>query len=226
MSAILTAEDDDRLAELVVRALERDGHAVERVADGMSALRRLRAGGIDLALLDVEMPGLDGVRVLTALRAEGRELPVLLVTGDNAPAHVVAGLEAGADDYITKPFRFDELVARVDARLRAARLAGTVLASGPTRVDLVAHTATTPSRTAGLPPRELALLEYLMRRPGRTVSREQLLRDVWGLGDGTSSNVVDVYVRYLRRRLGRDVIETVRGAGYRVPAPEPVAAQR
>jgi two-component system, OmpR family, copper resistance phosphate regulon response regulator CusR len=219
MSAVLTAEDDDRLAELVVRALVRAGHDVERVPDGESALRRLREGGVDVALLDVDMPGLDGVRVLTALRAEGIGLPVLLVTGDNAPGHVVAGLEAGADDYITKPFRFDELVARVDARLRAARLAGTVLASGPTTVDLVAHTASTSSRTADLPPRELALLEYLLRRPGRTVSREQLLHDVWGLPSGRPSNVVDVYVRYLRRRLGPEVIETVRGAGYRAPDP-------
>jgi DNA-binding response OmpR family regulator len=219
MSAVLIAEDDDRLAALVVRALERAGHRAERVRDGMSALRRLRGGGVDLALLDVDMPGLDGVRVLTALRADGIGMPVLLVTGDNAPAHVVAGLEAGADDYVTKPFRFDELVARVEARLRATRLAGTVLASGPTRVDLVAHTASTSSRTADLPPRELALLEYLLRRPGCVVSREQLLQDVWGLPAGRSSNVVDVYVRYLRRRLGRDVIETVRGAGYRVPDP-------
>jgi two-component system, OmpR family, copper resistance phosphate regulon response regulator CusR len=217
VSALLLAEDDDRLAALVVRALTRAGHSVERVADGDAALDRLRAGAFELALLDVEMPGLDGVRVLTRLREDGLGLPMFLVTGDNAPAHVVAGLRAGADDYITKPFRFDELVARVEARLRTARMAGTVLASGPTRVDLVAHTAASSSHVADLPPRQLALLEYLLRRPGRIVSREQLLRDIWGIDTDRASNVVDVYVRYLRQRLGPDVIETVRGAGYRVP---------
>jgi DNA-binding response OmpR family regulator len=217
VSAVLLAEDDDRLSALVVKALRRAGHDVERVADGAAALRRLHDDAFDLVLLDVEMPELDGIRVLQRARAAGLTAPVLLVTGDNAPGHVVAGLRAGADDYITKPFRFDELLARVDARLRAADRTGTVLASGGTRVDLLAHTASSSSREADLPPKQLALLEYLLRRPGRTVSRGQLLRDVWGIDSDRASNVVDVHVRYLRQRLGPEVIETVRGAGYRVP---------
>jgi DNA-binding response OmpR family regulator len=219
VSAILLAEDDDRLATLIVRALTRAGHAVERVADGAAALERIGDGVFELVLLDVEMPELDGVRVLERMRAGGHGMPILLVTADNAPAHVVAGLHAGADDYITKPFRFDELVARVEARLRQSRLIGTVIESGATRIDLVARTAASSSHSADLPPRQLELLEYLMRRPGQIVTREQLLHDIWGLDTARSSNVVDVYVRYLRQRLGPDVIETVRGAGYRVPEP-------
>lgn len=220
MSDLMLAEDDDRLASLMVKALARSGYSVKRVADGASALRQLRSGSFELALLDVEMPRMTGAQVLARLRAGGSGMPVLLVTGDNAPGHVVAGLKAGADDYITKPFRFDELVARVEARLRSSTR-GTVVASGSTRVDLVAHTASSSSRAADLPPRQLALLEYLLRRPGRTVSRAELLKEIWGIDSERASNVVDVYVRYLRQRLGPDVVQTVRGAGYRVPEPPP-----
>lgn len=217
MATILVAEDDDHLAALIRRALTAAGHLVEQVADGVAAAAEARSGRFDLVLLDVGLPRMDGLTVLAGIREADPGLPVLLVTADNAPAHVVAGLRAGADDYIVKPFRFDELVARVETRLRSLRVTETSLACGDLTLDLVARTVSGPLGVVGLPTREFELLEYFMRRPGRVLSREQLLRDVWGYGTSQSSNVVDVYVRYLRQKAGQDAIRTVRGEGYRMP---------
>ena len=216
MSSILVAEDDDHLAALILRALIGAGHRVERVADGRTALESIRSGRFDLVLLDVGLPGMDGLQVLVEVRQTLPVLPVLLVTADNAPTHIVRGLVAGADDYITKPFRFDELLARIDARLRTVRNAETSLSVGPVVLDLVARTVSGPAGIVELPTREFELLEYFLRRPGRVIGRDELLREIWGYDPTTSSNVVDVYVRYLRQKIGADVIETVRGSGYRV----------
>ncbi|GAB3400702.1 response regulator transcription factor [Schumannella luteola] len=218
MTSILVAEDEDRLASLIVRALSRAGFLVERVATGTAALDAALSGRYQLVLLDIGLPELDGISVLERIRRLDGSLPILLVTADNAPQHIVRGLAAGADDYIPKPFRFDELVARVEANLRKARAVQTVLVVGDLTLDLMGRTASTPDVSETLPIRELELLEYLMRRPGATVTREQLLADIWGIETARSSNVIDVYVRHLRRRLGADVVETVRGEGYRIGA--------
>jgi DNA-binding response OmpR family regulator len=216
MAAILVAEDDERLAALIRRALTAAGHRVEHVADGVAAANEARSGRFDLVLLDIGLPRMDGLQVLAGIRETAPGLPVLIVTADNAPAHVVAGLQAGADDYVVKPFRFDELVARVETRLRSVRTAEPSLACGGLVLDLVARTVSGPLGIVALPSREFELLEYFMRRPGRVLSREQLLRDVWGYASEQSSNVVDVYVRYLRQKAGADCIQTVRGEGYRM----------
>ncbi|TPW76705.1 response regulator transcription factor [Schumannella sp. 10F1B-5-1] len=216
MTSILVAEDEDRLASLIVRALTRGGFLVERVKTGRAALDGALGGKHQLVLLDVGLPELDGITVLERIRRHDRSLPVLLVTADNAPQQIVRGLSLGADDYIPKPFRFDELIARVEANLRKARAVQTVLVVGDVTLDLMARTVSTPDVSETLPIRELELLDYLMRRPGRTVTREQLLHDIWGVETSRSSNVIDVYVRHLRRKLGPGVIETVRGEGYRM----------
>jgi DNA-binding response OmpR family regulator len=217
MSSLLIAEDDDHLAALMVRALTKPGHRVDRVRDGAAAIRAHSSVGYDLVILDVGLPGATGLEVLTHLRRQEPGLPVLLVTADNEPAHVVRGLKAGADDYITKPFAFDELVARIETRLRSIRTAETVLSCGALTLDLVSRTVSGPRGLVDLPSREFALLEYFMRRPDQVLSRDQLLHEVWGYGSETSSNVVDVYVRYLRQKTSTTVIRSVRGVGYTMP---------
>ena len=216
MSTLLIAEDDDHLASLMTRALTKAGHRVDRVADGPAAIRASSSNGFDLIVLDVGLPGATGLEVLSHIRRDRPSLPVLLVTADNEPAHVVHGLKAGADDYITKPFAFDELVARVEARLRSVRSAETVLTCGALTLDLVSRTVSGPQGLIELPAREFALLEYFMRRPDQVLSRDQLLHEVWGYGS-ESSNVVDVYVRYLRQKTAPTVIRSVRGVGYTMP---------
>jgi len=216
MTSILIAEDDDRLAALMMRALTDAGFRVERVADGGAARAAMRSGRFDLVLLDVGLPVMNGLEVLADVRRTLPELPILLVTADNVPAHIVGGLNTGADDYITKPIRFDELLARINARLRTARATETRLSVGRITLDLVARTVSSPIGIVDLPTREFELLEYFLRRPNRVIGRSELMREVWGYETARSSNVVDVYVGYLRQKLGPSIIETVRGEGYRV----------
>lgn len=216
MTSILIAEDDDRLAALLMRALGGAGFRVERVADGHAARTAMRSGRFDLVLLDVGLPLMNGLEVLADVRRSLPDLPILLVTADNIPAHIVGGLNTGADDYITKPIRFDELIARIHARLRVVRVRETQLGVGEVSLDLVSRSVSGRQGVVDLPTREFELLEYLLRRPGRVVSRSELLREIWGYETTRSSNVVDVYVGYLRQKLGSKVIETVRGEGYRI----------
>lgn len=217
MSRILIAEDEPRIAAFVEKGLKANGFATTVVTDGRSALARARSGEADLLVLDIGLPGMDGFAVLRALRAEKVSLPVIILTARDGVQDTVAGLEGGADDYMPKPFRFEELLARVRLRLAGSRpVEATVLRCGALSLDLRTRRASADGRTVDLSAREFALAEAFLRHPGQVLSREQLLSGVWGYDFDPGSNVVDVYVRYLRRKLGAARIETVRGMGYRL----------
>ncbi|WP_409332294.1 response regulator transcription factor [Trujillonella humicola] len=217
MSRVLIAEDEPRIAAFVEKGLRANGFVTTVVGDGLSALDRARSGEVDLVVLDIGLPVLDGFAVLRALRAERNAVPVIVLTARDGVQDTVAGLEGGADDYMPKPFRFEELLARVRLRLAGARQAEvTVLTAGDLSLDLRTRRATAGGRTVDLSAREFALAETFLRHPDQVLAREQLLSHVWGYDFDPGSNVVDVYVRYLRRKLGADRIETVRGMGYRL----------
>ena len=168
-------------------------------------------------ILDLGLPGLDGQEVLRRIRERGERMPVIILTARDGVEDTVTGLEQGADDYMTKPFRFEELLARIRLRMRSDPLPETtVLTAGDVSLDLRSRQASVGSRVEELTAREFALLEVFLRHPGQVLSREQLLSHVWGYDFDPGSNVVDVYVRYLRRKIGDDVIQTVRGMGYRL----------
>jgi two-component system copper resistance phosphate regulon response regulator CusR len=219
MARILIAEDEQRIAAFIEKGLSANGFAVTTVADGNSAYDYARSGGFDLMVLDIGLPGMDGFAVLAKLRAERNAIPVIVLTARTSVQDTVAGLEGGADDYMPKPFRFEELLARVRLRLtpeRATEL--TVLTCGGLRLDLRTRRAHVDDRTVDLSAREFALAETFLRHPGQVLSREQLLSHVWGYDYDPGSNVVDVYVRYLRRKLGAQRFVTLRGMGYRLDA--------
>ena len=217
MSRILIAEDEPRIAAFVEKGLRASGFATTVVADGPTALARVRAGEVDLLVLDIGLPGMDGFSVLRALRGEGVAIPVIILTARDGVQDTVAGLEGGADDYMPKPFRFEELLARVRLRLAGSRPAeSTLLRCGNLSLDLRTRRASADGRTVDLSAREFALAEAFLRHPGQVLSREQLLSNVWGYDFDPGSNVVDVYVRYLRRKVGAERIQTVRGMGYRL----------
>ncbi|SHH22594.1 response regulator transcription factor [Geodermatophilus nigrescens] len=219
MSRVLIAEDEPRIAAFVEKGLRANGFATTVVGDGLSALDHARGGEFDLVVLDIGLPVLDGFAVLRALRAERNAVPVVVLTARDSVQDTVAGLEGGADDYMAKPFRFEELLARVRLRLAGARQGEvTVLSAGDLSLDLRTRRASVGDRTVDLSAREFALAETFLRHPGQVLAREQLLSHVWGYDFDPGSNVVDVYVRYLRRKLGADRIETVRGMGYRLAA--------
>lgn len=217
MSRILVVEDEPRISSFVEMGLRAEGFSTSVVEDGESALELVRGGGFDLVVLDIGLPGIDGLTVLKRLRAEGYRVPVVVLTARDAVDDTVAGFETGADDYLVKPFRFAELLVRIRARLRAPGSAEeTVLRRGRLGLDLRSRRVDVDGRTVDLTAREFALAETLLRHPDQVLSREQLLSRVWGYDYDPSSNVVEVYVGYLRRKLGGDVIETVRGMGYRL----------
>lgn len=218
MSRILLAEDEPRISSFVEKGLRAAGFRPTVVTDGAQAYDQAMSGSYDLLLLDIGLPLMDGFMVLRQLREARNRIPVVILTARGSVTDTVAGLEGGADDYMAKPFRFEELLARVRLRLRAERSAPelTVLRSGDLGLDLRTRRAAVGDRTVELSAREFALAEMFLRHPGQVLSREQLLSHVWGYDFDPGSNVVDVYVRYLRRKLGRERIETVRGAGYRL----------
>lgn len=217
MTRILIAEDEDRITSFLERGLRANGFTTQVVQTGPDVLTIANDSDFDLLILDLGLPGLDGQVVLRRLRERGDHLPVVILTARDTVEETVAGFEGGADDYVTKPFRFDELLARVRARLRTEPTAEmTVLKAGEVTLDLRTRRASVNGRTVELTAREFALTETLMRHPGQVLSREQLLSHVWGYDFAPESNVVDVYVRYLRRKLGPGVISTVRGMGYRL----------
>jgi DNA-binding response OmpR family regulator len=219
VSRVLIAEDEPRIAAFVEKGLRANGFATAVVGDGLSALDRARSGDFDLVVLDIGLPVLDGFAVLRALRAERCAVPVVVLTARDSVQDTVAGLEGGADDYMAKPFRFEELLARVRLRLAGSRQGEvTVLTAGDLSLDLRTRRASVGSRVVDLSAREFALAETFLRHPGQVLAREQLLSSVWGYDFDPGSNVVDVYVRYLRRKLGAERIETVRGMGYRLTA--------
>ena len=219
MTHILIAEDEERIASFVAKGLRAHGYEASAVMTGEAALARIEAGGIDLLVLDLGLGDMDGFDVLRHLRAEGYELPVIVLTARSSVTDTVTGLESGADDYMAKPFRFEELLARVRLRLRsqpAATARGNVLVHGRLQLDLRTRRMRVDDVEVDLSAREFALAETFMRNPGDVLTRERLLSEVWGYDFDPGSNVVDVYVRYLRRKLGAEHFDTIRGVGYRL----------
>ncbi len=220
MSRILIAEDEPGIASFLKKGLKSEGFTAFVVEDGISAVSAARDADFDLMILDLGLPGMDGHQVLTEIRRKGTGMPVIILTARKGVGDTVAGLEGGADDYVTKPFSFNELLARIRLRLRDGedRSNVTSLESGEIRLDLRTRRVVIGSSEVELSAREFALAETLMRHPGQVLSREQLLSHVWGYDFDPGSNIVDVYIGYLRRKLGEESIETVRGMGYRFRA--------
>jgi DNA-binding response OmpR family regulator len=222
MARILIIEDEERIASFVAKGLRADGHRPTIAGDGLTGLDLALSGGFELVVLDIGLPRLDGFGVLEQLRAQGSKVPVIVLTARDSVLDTVSALEGGADDYMPKPFRFAELLARVHLRLRQSEEQrpaelGTLEAGG-VQLDLRTRRAVVAGREVELSAREFALAEIFMRHPGQVLSREQLLDQVWGYDFDPGSNVVDVYVGYLRRKFGAATIATVRGMGYRFTA--------
>ena len=219
MKRILIAEDEARIASFVEKGLRSNGFTPTLVGDGEKAYDYAMSGDFDLLVLDIGLPLMDGFTVLRQLRAAHSDLPVVILSARDSLTDTLTGLEGGADDYVAKPFRFEELLARIRLRLRDDRAPEvTVLTVGGLSLDLRTRRADVDGRTTDLSAREFALAEVFLRNPGQVLSREQLLSQVWGYDFDPGSNVVDVYVRYLRKKLGRERIATVRGMGYRLVA--------
>jgi two-component system response regulator QseB len=214
---LLLVEDDAMIAEAIRTGLRRDGFAVDWVHDGDSADRVLRTEKFDLLLLDLGLPRKSGLQVLQALRARQDTMPVMIITARDAVSDRVQGLDAGADDYLVKPFDLDELAARIRALLRrkAGRTAPEIEHLGVT-LNPATHAVTVEGREASLSPKEFALLQLLMERPGNILSRAQIEERLYGWGEEVESNAIEVHIHALRRKLGTDFIVNVRGVGYRV----------
>jgi DNA-binding response OmpR family regulator len=213
----LIAEDEPGIASFLEKGLKAAGFTTLVVEDGRTAAAAARDRDFDLMILDLGLPGMDGQDVLEDLRSRGERMPVIILTARSGVADTVAGLEGGADDYVTKPFRFEELLARVKVRLRDPGSPDVAeLTIRDVVLDLRTRRATVGSKVVELSAREFILAETLLRHPGQVLSREQLLSNVWGYDFDPGSNVVDVYIGYLRKKLGKDLIETVRGMGYRL----------
>lgn len=218
---ILVVEDEAGIADFLARGLEAEGYGVTVAADGIAGERLALSPGTDLVVLDRMLPGRDGIEVLGAIRRSKPALPVILLTAKTDVADRVEGLDLGATDYVTKPFAFDELLARIRARLRESDdTSETTLEAGGIRLDLLTRKATRGERVVRLPNREAELLAYLMRHVGRVCARDEILSAVWGYEHDPGTNVVQVYVGYLRRKLDLPgspaPIETVRSVGYRL----------
>ena len=218
---ILLIEDEATLATFVEQALRAEGHTVTVCHDGESGEASALTGDYALVLLDVMLPGKSGLAVLESIRARAPDLPVIVLTARAAVEQKVQGLDRGANDYVTKPFSFEELLARVRAQLRApGQREASVLQAGGIRMDLRTRRVQRNGHDVTLTAREFFLLEYLMRHPDQVLSREQILNAVWGFDFDPGTKVLEVYIGYLRRKLGdeagTDPIETVRGAGYRL----------
>jgi DNA-binding response OmpR family regulator len=221
---LLVIEDDPRLVRLLKRLLEDDRHLVEVATDGETGLEIAENGpGIECIVLDIGLPDISGLEVARRLRAAGSEVTILMLTARDTVGDRVTGLDAGADDYLVKPFAYEELSARLRALSRrgaasTARRTQPGLAVGPIALDETARRVTVEGKSVDLSPREFSLLECLLRHPGQTLSRDQLLDQAWPFGVAVTPNAVDAYIHYLRDKLGAAgrQIETVRGVGYRL----------
>lgn len=212
---IAVIEDDAGLAEFLEEGLSSEGWSVAVSKDGFGGLRLATNEDVSLVILDLGLPRMSGIEVLRELRIKRPNVPVIVLTARDAVVDRVRLLDMGADDYLVKPFSLSELLARIRARLRDDSHSARVLVSGDIRIDLVSRRATLNDASVELTSREFALLETFMRHKGQVLSQSQLMSQVWGLDAPTSSNIVEVYVSYLRRKFGSSVISTVRGAGYR-----------
>jgi DNA-binding response OmpR family regulator len=221
VSRILIAEDEERITSFLEKGLRAHGFLTEIAPTGDDALRMARSGEFDLLILDLGLPGRDGLSVLSELRGEGRPLPVVILTARDSVRDTVVGLEGGADDYVTKPFRFEELLARIRLRLRDEREGEpTILSVGNAALDLRLRQVIVDDKVVGLSSREFALAEVLFRHAGQVLSREQLLSHVWGYDFDPGSNIIDVYIGYLRKKVGKERITSIRGMGYRLEREE------
>ena len=217
MASILIADDEKRISSFIDKGLRAAGYATTIASNGPDALKLALTDEFDLMVLDVGMPGFDGFEVLERLRGSGSRLPVIMLTARVDLVDTLAGLEGGADDYLGKPFRFDELLARIRLRMRSTDAAATsALQHRDIALDVRTRRATVGDRSVELSAREFALAEELVRNAGQVLSREQLLSRVWGYDFDPGSNVVDVYIGYLRSKLGTEQITTVRGVGFRL----------
>jgi len=214
VARILIVEDESRIASFLEKGLKAQGYSTFVVDSGRMAASVARDGNFDLMILDLGLPDIDGLEALEDIRRHGERLPVIILTA--RPDATVAGFETGADDYVTKPFRLDELIARIRARLRT-RSEDAALTVGQISLDVRTRRATVEGQEIELTAREFAMLETFMRHPDQVLSREQLLSHVWGYDFDPGSNVVEVYVRALRKKLGDQVVDTIRGMGYRMP---------
>jgi two-component system response regulator QseB len=222
MSRVLIVEDEKRLASFLERGLGSRGYATKVVTEGAAAAAIINDEDFDIAILDLGLPDMDGLSVLRELRRRGERLPVILLTARTDLADKIEGLDAGGTDYVTKPFKLEELLARIRAHLRDGKTSEpTVLEVGGITLDLRSRKALSDGEPIDLTAREFTMLETLMQHPDQVLSREQLLAHVWGYDYDPGSNVVEVYVGYLRRKLRTDAIETVRGMGYRLRSRPP-----
>jgi DNA-binding response OmpR family regulator len=220
VARLLIVEDDEGIRIPLTRALEREGYAVDGVADGEAALRSAAAADHDLIIVDVGLPGMDGLEVCRRVRAEQPSVPILFLTAQDGELDIVDGLDAGADDYITKPFRVSELLARVRAHLRRATAEQPELDAGDVRIDVAARRAWCAGEELELAPKEFDLLALLVREAGRVVTRERIMAEVWDENWFGSTKTLDMHVSWLRRKLGEDAADprhlvTVRGVGLR-----------
>lgn len=214
---LLIVEDEKRLALSLAAGLRAEGFAVDVVHDGLEGLHRAGDGAYDLVVLDIMLPGMNGYRVCAALRAAGHDVPILMLTAKDGEYDEAEGLDTGADDYLTKPFSYVVLVARVKALLRRrGRTASPVLRAGALTVDTASRRVLLDGAEVGLTAKEFSVLEQLALRPGEVVSKAEILEHVWDFAYDGDPNIVEVYVSTLRRKLGARTIRTVRGAGYRL----------
>jgi two-component system response regulator QseB len=220
MTQILIAEDEPRIAAFLAKGLKANGFTPTIVTEANETLNLVLDHHFDLLILDLGLPGKDGLEVLEDIRGQGQQLPIIILTARDEINEVIAGLEGGADDYMTKPFRFEELLARIRARLRNHSVVPyqdeRLLKAGNVVLDLRTRKVSVGEVTITLAAREFTLAETFFRHPGQVLTREQLLDLVWGFDYDPGSNIVDVYVGYLRKKLGNNFIETVRGIGYRL----------
>jgi len=219
MKSVLIVEDSEKISSFIVSGLSAHGFAPTQTSLGEVALSLLASQEFDLVILDIGLPDIDGFEVLRRMRGQGNDTPVLVLTARDSVNQTVASFEGGADDYMSKPFSFEELLARVKTRARKTKreISESVLIHGSVTLDLLRRSATVDGVEHELTAREFTMLEFFVSHHGQVISREQLLSRVWGYDHDPGSNVVDVYIRYLRKKIGADSIQTVRGVGYRMP---------
>lgn len=219
MNRILIAEDAERISSFISKGLEAAGFSTVVAPTGEQALAMLRSADFDLLILDIGLPGKDGFEVMQEIRGTGNEIPILVLTARDSVDDTVASFDGGADDYMSKPFSFDELLVRVKRRIQRpseTTKSENVLRHKEIQLDLLSRKLTVAGKEFDVTSREFTMLEMFMKNPGQVLSREQLLSRVWGLAHDPGSNVVDVYIRYLRQKLGSESIKTVRGMGYKL----------